>query len=564
MKNDKKMVAIYTRVSTTDQAREGHSLEEQEKRLKARCISNDYEVYKVYTDAGISGKSAENRPAYQQMLKDMKKGKFNLIMAFKMDRISRSIIDFEDFFKELKKYNCGIEFLCENIDTTGAAGMMFARILGIFAQFERELIQERTLVGVESAVNKGHFGGKPPLGYKHKLDVSGKHKLKEWEIDKDEAKIVKEIFDLCASGKTYFQISKLLKEKYPNVISSIKEDKETGEKKITYRKWNDSSISCILNNKCYMGTYEYRKCLENKDTIEIVDIVPKIISKELYNDCQEMIARNGRNYYRSKNYLFIQKLVCPHCGRIMACNGVKNKMKNDYLYYKCKDCGIYVRESLIENALLTELNNLLELSNIINSNCCITDSRTAEKYNSCKLDHKIRFAIDEKIIKDKMTLLDSNELNELWKITSYEAKCNFIGNYIDTITIKEKIDSKKKIIKIDLVNLKLKSNKVKELLDLEEKNMIDKIIGSGVLKASITEVKHDKEALDYIELLRTKYKFAAYDFYDIEDYYTNPLLFKIIKVNPKSCVEKKKVYGLVLLEYTNLLKQCTITYNNVS
>lgn len=564
MKNDKKMVAIYTRVSITDQAREGHSLEEQEKRLKARCISNDYEVYKVYTDAGISGKSAENRPAYQQMLKDMKKGKFNLIMAFKMDRISRSIIDFEDFFKELKKYNCGIEFLCENIDTTGAAGMMFARILGIFAQFERELIQERTLVGVESAVNKGHFGGKPPLGYKHKLDVSGKHKLKEWEIDKDEAKIVKEIFDLCARGKTYFQISKLLKEKYPNVISSIKEDKETGEKKITYRKWNDSSISCILNNKCYMGTYEYRKCLENKDTIEIVDIVPKIISKELYNDCQEMIARNGRNYYRSKNYLFIQKLVCPHCGRIMACNGVKNKMKNDYLYYKCKDCGIYVRESLIENALLTELNNLLELSNIINSNCCITDSRTAEKYNSCKLDHKIRFAIDEKIIKDKMTLLDSNELNELWKITSYEAKCNFIGNYIDTITIKEKIDSKKKIIKVDLVNLKLKSNKVKELLDLEEKNMIDKIIGSGVLKASITEVKHDKEALDYIELLRTKYKFAAYDFYDIEDYYTNPLLFKIIKVNPKSCVEKKKVYGLVLLEYTNLLKQCTITYNNVS
>ena len=243
-----------------------------------------------------------------------------------------------------------------------------------------------------------------------------------------------------------------------------------------------------------------------------------------------MIARNDRNYYRSKNYLFIQKLACPHCGRIMACNGVKNKMKNDYLYYKCKDCGIYVRESLIENTLLTELNNLLELSNIINSNCCITDNKTAEKYNSCKLDHKIRFAIDKKIIKDKMTLLDSNELNELWKITSYEAKCNFIGNYIDNITIKEKIDSKKKIIKVDLVNLKLKSNKVKELLDLEEKNMIDTIIGSGVLKASITEVKHDKDALDYIELLRTKYKFAAYDFYDIEDYYTNPYYLRLLKL----------------------------------
>ena len=218
---------------------------EQEKRLKARCVSNDYVVYKVYTDAGISGKSVENRPAYQQMLKDMKKVKFNLIVAFKMDRLSRSIIDFEEIFNELKKYNCGIEFLCENIDTTGAVGMMFARILGIFAQFERELIKERILVGVESVVNKGHIGGKPPLGYKHKLDDSGKHKLKEWEIDKDEAEIVKEIFELYASGKTYFQISKILKEKYPNVISSIRINKETWEEKIIYRKWNDSSISRV-------------------------------------------------------------------------------------------------------------------------------------------------------------------------------------------------------------------------------------------------------------------------------------------------------------------------------
>ena len=70
---NEKLVAIYTRVSTTDQAREGHSLEEQEKRLRAMCEANGYIVYKVYTDAGISGKSAENRPAYQQMLRDMKK-----------------------------------------------------------------------------------------------------------------------------------------------------------------------------------------------------------------------------------------------------------------------------------------------------------------------------------------------------------------------------------------------------------------------------------------------------------------------------------------------------------
>ena len=151
-----KIVAIYTRVSTTDQAREGYSLEEQERRLRAKCESEGYEVYKVYTDSGISGKSTENRPAYQQMLKDMRKGKFNMIMAFKLDRISRSIADFEKFFNEIKEYKCGIDLLTDKIDTTGAAGMFFARILAVFAQFEREIIQERTLIGVEGAVNKGH------------------------------------------------------------------------------------------------------------------------------------------------------------------------------------------------------------------------------------------------------------------------------------------------------------------------------------------------------------------------------------------------------------------------
>ena len=551
MNNGKKIVAIYTRVSTNDQAREGHSLEEQEKRLRAKCEAEDYSVYKIYTDAGISGKDAENRPAFQQMMKDMKKGKFNLILALKMDRISRSIIDFELFFKETKKYNCEFDFLLDKIDTTGATGMLMARIIEVFAQFEREIIQERTLIGVESAVNKGHFGGKPPLGYKHKLDESGKHKLKEWEIAEDEAIIVKEIFDLCASGKTYFQISNILKEKYPSIISSIRKDKKTNKEKIVYRSWTDASISCILNNKSYMGTYEYRKSIKDKDTIEIVGIVPSIITEDLFNDCQEMICRNGRNYYRSKKYLFMQKLVCPNCGRIMACNGVKNKMKNDYLYYKCKDCGVYVREELIEDSLINELNNLLILSSLISDTNYITDSRLADKFNKCRLDHKLRFAIDEKIIEDKKKLLDSNELNELWKMTSYETKCEFIGSYIDEITIKEHKDRRNKIISVEIANLKIKPSKVNKLMEYKNNNLFDEIIGSGAYKASVSEMKHEKDALEYIELLKEKYKFDIVDYLDEEDYFVNPWLFKIIKVNPKSCIEKSKVIGLWLLDCGN-------------
>lgn len=551
--NEKKIVAIYTRVSTTDQAREGHSLEEQEKRLRALCEANGYIVYKVYTDAGISGKSIENRPAYLQMIKDMKKGKFNLIISFKVDRITRSIVDFEDFFNEIKKYNCGIEFLCEKIDTSGAAGMMFARILGIFAQFERELIKERTLVGVESAVNKGHFGGKPPLGYKHKLDGSGKNKLKEWQIDEVEANIVTEIFELCASGKTYFQISKILKNKYPKIVSRVKIDKETNEEQIVYRQWNDASISKILNNKSYIGIYEHRKNLKDKDTVEIMGVVPPIISEDLFYDCQEMICRNGRNYYRSKKYLFMQKLVCPKCGRIMACNGAKNASKREYLYYKCKDCGVYIREEVIEESLIDELNNLLLISNLIKDTNYIVDSKIAERFNNSCLNHKLRFAIDEKIIKDKRELLNENELNELWKMTSYETKCEFVSKYIDSITIKEYRNRNNKITSVEISDLELKPHKVNELLEYKEKNMLDNVVGSGVYKISVSEMQREKDALDYINLLKEKYNFVVFSFSKKSEFFFNTQLFKVIHIKPKRIIEKEKLFGLFLTEKTNFL-----------
>lgn len=553
MNDNKRIVAIYTRVSTTDQAREGHSLEEQERRLRARCISNDYQIYKVYTDAGISGKSADNRPAYQQMLKDMKKKKFDLIMAFKMDRISRSIIDFEEFFNEIKKYNCGIEFLCENIDTTGAAGMMFARILGIFAQFERELIQERTLVGVESAVNKGHFGGRPPLGYKNKLDKDGKHKLKEWEIEENGAKIVREIFELCSQGKTYFQISTILKEKYPKVVSYIRTNKKTNEKEIVYRSWTDGSLSVILNNRTYTGNYEYRKSVKDKETILLYDKVPQIISEELFEECQDIIRRNARNYYRSKLYLFMQKIVCPNCGRILGCNGTKKPNGTEYRYYKCFNCGDYVREEYVEEALIDKLCDYFELYNVLGDESVIVDKELAEEFNKCKLNHKIRFKMDENIINKKIASdFDRNELDfkKIWDIASYETKAKFIYEYVDVITLDKIKRKKNNICEIKLANIKIKKNKVNKLFELSEDNLIDNIISNGSRSFSIANFKRESDALEYINLLEKKYNILREDCIldDYEGFCFEPSFFKEINIRPTRAVEKGKSIFLYLKE----------------
>lgn len=553
LNNDKKIVAIYTRVSTLDQAREGHSLEEQEKKLRAKCLSQGYEIYKVYTDAGISGKFADNRPAYQQMMKDLKKGKFNLIVTLKMDRLSRSIIDFEEFLNEVKKHNCGVDLLYEQIDTTGATGMLFARILALFAQFEREMIQERTLLGIEGAVNKGHFCGKPPLGYRHKLGSNGEERLKGWEICEEEAKIVREIYDLCASGKTYFQIATILKKKYSQVISKYIIDKDTKEKIPIYRNWSDGSISKILNNKCYIGIYQHRKTAKDKEINEIVDKIPAIISKDLFYECQEAIQRNSRNYYRKKRYLFMQKIVCPKCGRILYCNGTKKPNNKKYLYYKCKECKTYIREELIEEKLLDELNNLLELSTILNSNNLIVDNKFAEDFNKCRIDHKIRFSIDKNIISSKFNRVFKDvNFNELWYMTSYETKCEFIQRYIDKIVIKKYEDKNNRIASVDLVELKIKPNRVSELLDYAPKGNVDKILGKEFDRISFTEMKYEKDALEYIELLKKKYKIGVAE--KIDNVLLSTSLFKHIKINPVKAIEKEKDIYLFFLgpkEYKN-------------
>ena len=105
MNEERKVAGIYIRVSTEDQAREGFSLGEQKEKLLQLCKFKEYEVFKIYEDAGISAKDIKNRPAFQEMLADMKKGKINYIVAYKLDRATRSVRDLEELIAVLEKHN---------------------------------------------------------------------------------------------------------------------------------------------------------------------------------------------------------------------------------------------------------------------------------------------------------------------------------------------------------------------------------------------------------------------------------------------------------------------------
>ena len=140
-------VAIYVRVSTTNQAEEGYSIDEQKDKLKSYCQIKDWNVYKVYTDGGFSGSNTE-RPALEKLIKDAKNKKFDTVLVYKLDRLSRSQKDTLYLIEEVFIKN-GIEFLSlqENFDTSTPFGKAMIGLLAVFAQLEREQIKERMQLG---------------------------------------------------------------------------------------------------------------------------------------------------------------------------------------------------------------------------------------------------------------------------------------------------------------------------------------------------------------------------------------------------------------------------------
>ena len=249
-KEEKKIAGIYIRVSTEDQAREGFSLGEQEEKLRQLCKYKDFGIYKIYKDAGISAKNMKDRPAFQQIC----------------DR--------------------------DDVNTSTANGRFFVRMLTVLSQLEIEIVSERTKFGLNGAIKAGHIPGKVPLGYYRDTD-------KTLKVDVATKDIVLRIFEMYLEGKSYQTISNILNEE--KVLSP------------NNKKWCDSTIDRIINNKIYMGDYERYKYDTNKETELFVDVVPPIITRAMWEEVQKQKEKNQRSYCRNRVYIFFQKLVCPAC-----------------------------------------------------------------------------------------------------------------------------------------------------------------------------------------------------------------------------------------------------------
>lgn len=216
MKEQKVVVAgLYPRVSTEDQSRFGHSLDEQEDKLTKLCEYKDYQIYKVYREEGVSAKNMD-RPKFKEMIQDMKDGKINKIIIYKLDRLTRSIRDLESICSMLEEYNCDLESVAEEINTDNANGKFFIRMLTILAQLEIERTSERTKFGLVGAAKKGHFSGRPPLGYKKIAND------KSLYVDDIQADVIKRIFQLYIDGKSVNSICKLFNNERADYCSNLR------------------------------------------------------------------------------------------------------------------------------------------------------------------------------------------------------------------------------------------------------------------------------------------------------------------------------------------------------
>ena len=335
-----KSAGIYIRVSTFDQVREGFSLGEQEERLKEFCNFRRYNIYKIYQDAGISAKN-DKRPAYQEMIEDVKKGNINVIVALKLDRLTRSVYDIEKLMKFVNDYECDIDCMADESNTTTSNGRMVMRIMTSVSQNEIEKCSERTKFGMAGAIKNGHIPNRTGLGFKRK-----NKKLVPDPLTKD---IIVRIFDLYLEGKSHQAIANIYNK----------------EKVLGKTNWYDSTIQKILSNELYKGDYVNGKRTKHPTYYE--NVIEPIVSKEKWKSCQYQKLRNARHYERTATYLFTNKLKCSKCGNFLGGHATTKTNGKKYYYYKCNTCKTYFNEIDIEKELKAFMLELAKQDDLINN-----------------------------------------------------------------------------------------------------------------------------------------------------------------------------------------------------
>lgn len=342
--------AVYVRKSTEKGLElEFNSLHNQEDACRSYIMSqafNNWEYFKTYTDGGISGGTME-RPALKQMLEDIRRGLIQTVVVYKVDRLSRSIMDFHNMMKEFDKCGCNFVSITQAFDTSTSMGKLTLNMLLSFAQFEREVSSERVRDKIRASKAKGLWtGGVPKLGY----DI----KDKKLVINSVEAEQVRSIFE------GYLQCGSLAElEKFVEIKGFKHKDWVTnkGEQR-GGKPFKISALHRLLHEKLYLGM------IENKRTGQAFKGQHEaIISKDLWEKVQTKLKENDNctNHTRSRNNNLLTGKLFDANGTIFTNQANSKNKATKRHYYSIK--GLFLPteqiDKLAKDAIIEILNGNL-------------------------------------------------------------------------------------------------------------------------------------------------------------------------------------------------------------
>lgn len=369
-------VACYCRVSTENQI-ENYSIDEQRERLEAFCKAKGWRKPQMFIDPGFSGGSLD-RPALQSLLEDVKHGKFNTVVVYKLDRLSRSQKDtlylFEDVFN---KYGVNFVSVCENFDTGTPFGKAMIGILSVFAQLEKDQITERFTMGRIGRAKSGlfHGGGNAPTGYDY---VNGLLIVNEFQAIQ-----VREVFERFGNGESIHSIQRSMHEKYGG--------------------WgNHTLVYNVLKNSVYIGKVKFSGVEYDGEHAPIID-------RELFYRTQELlnlrnISDRQKTPFRAE-FLLSGLIVCGNCGARYhgnhGCYKCYSRAKSDKKYVidpNCKNPNLKIKE--LDEFVIKEI-----------SKAAVDPSSVLDSVHEVTADNR------RTVIKEKLAEIDelSNKLIDLYQ-----------------------------------------------------------------------------------------------------------------------------------------------------
>lgn len=305
--------AIYCRVSTLEQATDGYSIGVQKEKLSAYAAAQSYEVADIYSDEGFSGKDL-HRPAMERLISDVKNKRVDIVLIYKLDRLSRHVKDVLELVELFDKYSVALYSLNENLDLSSPFGRAALKMSATFSELERETIVERMKMGKDARARSGKYTcpGKSPFGYKLNKETD------RLEIVPEEAEAIRDMYAKYIGGYTFRKLYAYCKEKYPDI------------------RFFSNSMCCkpVIERPLYTGYF-----MHNDELIKATNYEP-IISFETYLQAQEAIKRNmTHRQHDNTPYLLTGLIYCAKCGRTFCgkrrTHKENGRVKYSYTSYGC-------------------------------------------------------------------------------------------------------------------------------------------------------------------------------------------------------------------------------------